>query len=230
MQSRRHAATHVQTARGRTHARANARTHAHLHHVHVRTSHGAARTKSDGDIPARQEPFATVTGAKRTPTGASSGTPPPTLCGGTPGAFRRMAGLAATDDGSRSIAGVEWGVGAVLDRLHNNYNNATTGLPCPTPEWLQSAHHASLSTFETQPFAVAPLQSHAAYSSRRPAIRLHKGCACENGQKNGHRGQLWVVVHCKQVRPSVGTNLFWPAQKTQVRPSVGTNLRLVIYI
>ena len=31
---------------------------------HVRTSHGAGRTNSYGDIPARQEPFATVTGAK----------------------------------------------------------------------------------------------------------------------------------------------------------------------
>jgi len=136
---------YVQTARGRTHARANARTHAHLHHVHV-----CARVTAQHE----QNPTGTFQlgknrlRAKRTPTGAaSSGTPPPTLCGGTPGAFRRMAGLAATDDGSRSIAGVEWGVGAVLDRLHNNYNNATTGLPCPTPEWLQSAHHASLSTF-----------------------------------------------------------------------------------
>ena len=60
-QSRSHAATHVQTARGRTHARANARTHAHLHHVHVthksrrstnkiqRGHSSSARTVCDGD-------------------------------------------------------------------------------------------------------------------------------------------------------------------------------------
>jgi hypothetical protein len=52
-QSRSHAATHVKTARGRTHARANAWTHVRRHHV--RTSHGAVRTNSNMNIPARQE-------------------------------------------------------------------------------------------------------------------------------------------------------------------------------
>ncbi len=82
--ARTHAGTHVQTARGRTNARANARTHAR----HVRTSRGSGRTNSYGDNPARQEPFATVTGT------TSSVARPPTLCRGTSGAFWRTAGLA----------------------------------------------------------------------------------------------------------------------------------------
>jgi hypothetical protein len=51
-QARKHAATHVQTARGRTHARTRKRTDTctHAPRTRVRTSHGAIRTNSDGDI------------------------------------------------------------------------------------------------------------------------------------------------------------------------------------
>ena len=171
-QARRHASTQPHTykqhADARTHARAHARTLARMHHVHV----SARVTAQSEQIPTgtyRQEPFATVTGAKQTPTGtASSGAPPQTLCGGTPGAFRRTAGLATTDDGSRSIAGHDEAWGLFSTSWLTRTTTQRRGLPGPTPKWLQSAHHASLSTFETHAFRSCTLQIHAGIELQTP--------------------------------------------------------------
>ena len=190
MQARKHAATHVQTARGRTHARANARTLARMHHVHVY----ARVTAQSEQIPTgtyRQEPFATATGAKQTPTGtASSGAPPQTLCGGTPGAFRRTAGLAATDDGSRSIAGHDEAWGLFSTSWLTRTTTQTTGCPARRPNGYKVRIMQVFRPSRRMPFAIAPCRS---TLSSRPAIRRHKGCASQNGQKNGSFGLLFIV-------------------------------------